>query len=485
MMSCGFTVTLLVALLPSAHSVPPLLRNVNHMPMEANSSVLQITSDGSLHQRHGEPTAQGDSEQPQKEEEAEEDAPVDSPIDNTTDDTTDNATGGGDANQEDFSSLTSAWDDPDLVEHTYAKIKKLLGMGGNDTDGEEAARSRQDNADPTDYDVWYPQDYDDGHAKIACPKPDSLVETEDDYRFPVDVVYTWIAQPTQNEYQEIRKDCPSLIGGWQRFRNMHTFRFSLRMLEKNIPWVRKVFIVVGNKAPEWLNTSHPKVELIQQESLWPKDRLKTDLPIHNSQAVEVFLHRIPGLAKHFVYFNDDMFVGKPLDRGFFFTDRGIPVMHAGSIPRDHKWCHRLSPGSMPMNPQTHQSIPLTKKLVEDVQAKWPAVFANISASHCRGQLSANRGPTWLYGWYGIQSGGIHLRTDAKVSWLREAEAPGDAKKWYMDAMRHPPALGCINDDFSVNSPILYRDEVFELVGFLRNYSHGEMSGFENHNHWTL
>jgi hypothetical protein len=33
---------------------------------------------------------------------------------------------------------------------------------------------------------------------------------------------------------------------------------------------------------------------------------------------------VPGLAEHFVYLNDDMFLGRPVTRSLFFTPNGIP-----------------------------------------------------------------------------------------------------------------------------------------------------------------
>jgi len=39
-------------------------------------------------------------------------------------------------------------------------------------------------------------------------------------------------------------------------------------------------------------------------------REKTDLPNFNSNAIEVAIHRIPGLSRRFLYFNDDFMVTK-------------------------------------------------------------------------------------------------------------------------------------------------------------------------------
>ena len=47
------------------------------------------------------------------------------------------------------------------------------------------------------------------------------------------------------------------------------------------------------------------------------------LPTFNSQAIESRLHRIPGLAEHFLYFNDDMFMGRAVAPDLFFSPGGL------------------------------------------------------------------------------------------------------------------------------------------------------------------
>ena len=46
-------------------------------------------------------------------------------------------------------------------------------------------------------------------------------------------------------------------------------------------------------------------------------------PTFNSHAIEASLHRIPGLSEHFIYFNDDMFLGRPTRPERFFTANGL------------------------------------------------------------------------------------------------------------------------------------------------------------------
>lgn len=50
------------------------------------------------------------------------------------------------------------------------------------------------------------------------------------------------------------------------------------------------------------------------------------LPCFNSLALECCLHQIPDLAEHFIYANDDMFVGRKLNPSFFFNRQGNPIV---------------------------------------------------------------------------------------------------------------------------------------------------------------
>ena len=49
------------------------------------------------------------------------------------------------------------------------------------------------------------------------------------------------------------------------------------------------------------------------------------LPTFNSHAIETSLHLIPDLAEHFVYFNDDFFLGRPIRPEALFSPAGLPA----------------------------------------------------------------------------------------------------------------------------------------------------------------
>lgn len=88
-----------------------------------------------------------------------------------------------------------------------------------------------------------------------------------------------------------------------RYRNHGLLAYWFRGIEKFAPWVRRIHFVTWGHLPEWLNVAHPKLHIVRHEDIIPKEFL----PTFNCNVIEWHLHRIEGLAEHFVYFNDDVF----------------------------------------------------------------------------------------------------------------------------------------------------------------------------------
>ena len=158
--------------------------------------------------------------------------------------------------------------------------------------------------------------------------------------FPVDVVYTWVGEPSEKKWDEYMAICtariapgikyhPSTSRG--RFRDWGTLQYSLRSVRRYLPWVRRVFLLTnGDGLPAFLSDAQGAVAagitLVTHEDIWPEDRKETDLPTFNSDAIESHLHRIPGLAERFLYVQDDMLIGRALSRSVFFFDSGEPIL---------------------------------------------------------------------------------------------------------------------------------------------------------------
>ena len=115
-----------------------------------------------------------------------------------------------------------------------------------------------------------------------------------------------------------------------RFQDNDELRFSLRSLEKYAPWIRHIYIVTNGQRPHWLNLSHPKVSLITHEQIFAN---KSHLPTFSSPSIETNIHRIPGLSRRFLYFNDDLLLGSPVWPDDFFTfSKGFRFHLAWSLP---------------------------------------------------------------------------------------------------------------------------------------------------------
>lgn len=112
-----------------------------------------------------------------------------------------------------------------------------------------------------------------------------------------------------------------------RFRDWGLMPYWFRAVEKFAPWVRTVYFVTCGHIPPFLNTDSPKLRHIRHTDFMPPDAL----PTFSSHALEMNLHRIPDLSEHFVYFNDDMFLLRPMSKEHFFRD-GLPCTYGGEYP---------------------------------------------------------------------------------------------------------------------------------------------------------
>lgn len=118
---------------------------------------------------------------------------------------------------------------------------------------------------------------------------------------------------------------PAVDRGEHRYRDRGELRYCLRSIAAHAPWIRHVFLVTDDQVPAWLATDHPGITVVDHRELFAEPDV---LPVFNSHAIETQLHRIPGLAEHFVYFNDDIFLGRSQRPQNFFLPSGLPkVFH--------------------------------------------------------------------------------------------------------------------------------------------------------------
>lgn len=108
----------------------------------------------------------------------------------------------------------------------------------------------------------------------------------------------------------------------KRFRDWGTLKYLLRGICVNMPFVRNVYLVVSGdtQVPSWVDRE--QLRIVRHSDIIPSELL----PVFNSQAIEMFLHRIEGLDEEFLYFNDDFFPMLPCSEEDFFIG-GRPCHH--------------------------------------------------------------------------------------------------------------------------------------------------------------
>ncbi|MDA2810299.1 stealth conserved region 3 domain-containing protein [Nocardiopsis sp. RSe5-2] len=148
----------------------------------------------------------------------------------------------------------------------------------------------------------------------------------DDVDFPIDAVFTWVDgddpvwAARRDRYLGAAAGAPPDGTARSRFTARDELRYALRSLEMYAGFVRTVHIVTDGQRPAWLDTSCPRVRLVDHRDVFgPGDAL----PVFNSHAIETRLHRIDGLSEHYLYLNDDILFARPVTPGLFFHPNGI------------------------------------------------------------------------------------------------------------------------------------------------------------------
>src|SRR5690606_13050857 len=164
---------------------------------------------------------------------------------------------------------------------------------------------------------------------------------------PVDVVYTWVdsADPAWREAhrrysQEYEAHNPSADNA-ERYIDREELRYSLRALWLFAPFVRHIYLVTADQRPSWL-VDHPKLTVVSHREIFPDPSV---LPTFNSHAIESCLHRIPGLSEHFLYLNDDVFLGREARPEDFFTLAGLAKVRLS--PSQYIYQGRPEPDAIP------------------------------------------------------------------------------------------------------------------------------------------
>lgn len=233
----------------------------------------------------------------------------------------------------------------------------------------------------------------------------------------------------------------------KRYRDWGTLVYLVRGIRRYMPFIRKIFLVVSGESqvPSWVSGSDVRVvlhsEIIPQRFL----------PVFNSTAIEMFLHRIPELDEQFVYFNDDMFPVRPTREEEFYVEGKSVIgfrkhlFHFGLYKQQTRNADLLArkalgmaPGLLFVRPQ-HTCSPMQKSACEEVYARIGDEL-EASISPLREKYNVNQYVFLDYLYYGGRT-----VKDAAISNLHLSLAVKSADQ-VCDAILNPrTSFVCIND----------------------------------------
>lgn len=147
----------------------------------------------------------------------------------------------------------------------------------------------------------------------------------------IDAVITWVDGNTpehslkiQNALREkgnIPLNCIPIGYGNSRFMNNNEIEFCINGIRKFMPWVRNIYLVTDQQRPSFLTDNalfEFGVSVVDHKQIFYG--YEWVLPTFNSISIETVLHRIPGLADRYIYFNDDVIPIAPSFETDFFID---------------------------------------------------------------------------------------------------------------------------------------------------------------------
>ena len=262
------------------------------------------------------------------------------------------------------------------------------------------------------------------HGVEVPTLPQLTVPTPGECLFPVDAVYTWVddADPPWQQARARRAGTeqvvdPSAVGA-ARFRNRDELRYSLRSVFLFAPWIRRIHLVTAGQVPDWLDTTDPRIRLVDHRDILPASAL----PTFNSHAIETGLHRIDGLSEQYLYFNDDVFLGRPLQQERFFGPDGRPAVFLDRRPLgleedpEAMW-HRAAlnnrallerdHGRRILHPLAHTPHPQRRSVVADLERRYAAEFRDTAQAPFRspGDIAV---PSSLAPHHGLITGAAYL-----------------------------------------------------------------------------
>ena len=308
----------------------------------------------------------------------------------------------------------------------------------------------------------------------------------------VDLVYTWC--DAADAVWRAKKDAAAQAHGLTsssrgnaacRFDGNDEIRYALRSAEKNVPWVRKVFLVIDDDItpPAWLKLDHPRLRIVRLSEIMPPETL----PCFCSGTIEHHLAQIPDLAERYIYSNDDCMFYRPVGPDFFFASDGYPRFRFGGLrnpgPEAREKNYNYICNLEEADRLIRATYPNPKAALALAMARYPHhcidAYVKMDVLDCHARFLSALAPTFkvpfrtpdkiqrvLYAYDAIARGHGHcriarFRVQGRRAWWKRLLRPGYAgslqffgEGWRTgldDLRRWRPGVFCFNDTETVTA----------------------------------
>lgn len=282
-----------------------------------------------------------------------------------------------------------------------------------------------------------------------------------EFTHDVDMVFSWVDGSSSDfQRQRAARMKGYVVGDGDdnaaRYRQVDELRYALRSVHMYAPWVRRIFIATDSPTPEWL-ADHPRVTIVRSEEFFADPSV---LPTHNSHAVEAQLHRIPGLAEHFLYSNDDMFFGRPVTPELFFSGAGISRfvesgIRIGSGPahvdrsghdnglRVNRALLQERFGRVITLDLEHCATPLRRSVAYELEREFAEDYARTAASRFRSASDISVTNS-LYHYYALATGRAVVTTEPRTRYVQTTQLDS-LRRMERLVSRRDTDMFCLND----------------------------------------
>ncbi len=304
-----------------------------------------------------------------------------------------------------------------------------------------------------------------------------------DISFPIDIVFSWV-DGSSAEFQRLRAlRMQSYVVGQgddsaARYRQLDELKYALRSVHLFAPWIRHIFIVTDSPTPPWL-AEHTDVTIVPSSAFFLD---QSNLPTHNSHAIESQLQHIEGLSEHFLYSNDDMFFARPVSPDMFFSPGGITKfieantrigLGANSPERSgfenaarvNRALLRKRFGRVTTRHLEHAPTPLRRSVLLEMEHEFADDFARTAASPFRAETDISVTNSF-YHYYALMTGRAVVQLGARVIYV-ETTLKSSLRQMRSLLRSRREDFFCLNDGSEPEISIEVRTEA--VLAFLNSY----------------